>query len=176
MSFALSGNSAPSCSRTVALRAASACARSAFSGRLSASVTRAPATSRTRATSGAGGATLVHSILGWRVSATSSSAASSSSRMPRCATSSALTISPSVSSSAPPSTITIESREPETVRSTSENSSCWNVGLRIHAPSTRPTRTAAIGPFHGTTDIVNAAEAAVNPSTSASFSWSADRT
>jgi len=60
--------------------------------------------------------------------------------------------------------------------STSLNSSCWNVGFRIHAPSTRPTRTAATGPFQGTLDIVRAAEAAVTPSTSASFSWSADST
>ncbi len=113
---------------------------------------------------------MVHSILGRRRSATSSSAASISSRIPLCATSSPFTISASVSSSAPPSTITIESREPDTVRSTSENSSCWKVGLRIQAPSTRPTRTAAIGPFQGTLDIWSAAEAAVTPSTSASFS------
>ncbi len=96
--------------------------------------------------------------------------------MPLCATSRPFTISASVSSSAPPSTITIESAEPDTTMSTSENSSCWNVGLRIQAPSTRPTRTAAMGPFHGTWDMVSAAEAAVTPSTSASFSWSADST
>src|SRR2546427_8885128 len=46
---------------------------------------------------------------------------------------------------------------PDTTMSTSENSSCWKVGLRIHAPSTRPTRTAAMGPFHGTLDMVSAA-------------------
>ena len=72
--------------------------------------------------------------------------------------------------------MTMDSREPETVRSTSENSSCWNVGLRIQAPSTRPTRTAAIGPFHGTFDSDSAVEAATTPSTSASFSWSAEMT
>ena len=55
--------------------------------------------------------------------------------------------------------------------SMSENSSsCWKVGFRIQAPSTRPTRTAAIGPFQGTFDMARAAEAAVTPSTSASFS------
>jgi hypothetical protein len=43
----------------------------------------------------------------------------------------------------------IESAEPATIMSMSENSSAWNVGLSIHFPSTRPTRTPAIGPFHG---------------------------
>jgi len=76
----------------------------------------------------------------------------------------------SVNSSAPPSTMTIESRDPETVRSTSENSSCWKVGFSIHAPSTRPTRTAAIGPFHGTLESDSAVEAATTPRTSESFS------
>ena len=61
-------------------------------------------------------------------------------------------MSASVTSSAPPSTITIESSEPATTRSMSVYSSCWKVGLRIQLPSTRPTRTAAIGPFHGTVD------------------------
>src|SRR5213593_2525078 len=157
-SFTLSGNSGPSSSWIVAFKAASACARSDFSGRLSASDTRASASCFTRATSAAGGSTLVHSILGWRMSATSSFAASSSSRMPLCATSRHFTISASVSSSAPPSTITIESFEPDTTMSTLENSSCWKVGFRIQAPYTRPTRTAAIGPFHGTWDMVSAAE------------------
>ncbi len=169
-SFTLSGNSAASCSWIVAFSAPSACARSDFSGRFNASWTRASASSFTRLTCSGAGSTLVHSILGWRISATSSSAASSSSRIPFCATSSAFTTSASVSSRAPPSTITIESRDPETMTSRSENSSCWNVGFRIHAPSTRPTRTAAIGPFQGTFEIIRAADAAVAPSTSASFS------
>ena len=38
--------------------------------------------------------------------------------------------------------MTMESAEPLTTRSMVENSSCWNVGLRIQFPSTRPTRTA----------------------------------
>src|SRR5947209_4248644 len=122
---------------------------------------RGSASSLTRATRSAGGSTLVHSILGCRMSATSSVAAASSSRIPLCATSSPFTISGSVSSSAPPSTMTIESAEPDTTMSTSENSSCWNVGFKIQAPSTRPTRTAAMGPFQGTLDISSAAEAAV---------------
>src|SRR5881409_74154 len=108
-SFTLSGNSGPSSSWIVAFKAASACARSDFSGRLSASDTRASASCFTRATSPAGGSTLVHSILGCSISATSSPAASSSSRMPFCATSRPFTISASVSSSAPPSTIMVVS-------------------------------------------------------------------
>ena len=96
--------------------------------------------------------------------------------MPFCATLSASTISASDTSSAPPSTITIESEETLTTTSMVENSSCWNVGLRIQFPSTRPTRTAASGPFQGTGDRLSAAEAAITPSMSASFSWSADRT
>jgi len=43
-------------------------------------------------------------------------------------------------------------------------------GIQNQAPSTRPTRTAAIGPFHGTLDIDSAADAAVRPSTG-SFLW-----
>src|SRR5881409_2346610 len=113
-SFTFSGNSAASSSWIVALSAASAWARSDFSGRLSASDTRASASCFTRATSPAGGSTLVHSILGCCISATSSPAASSSSRMPFCATSRPFTIAASVSSSAPPSTITIESSPPDT--------------------------------------------------------------
>ena len=58
----------------------------------------------------------------------------------------------------------------------SENSSCWKVGLRIQFPSTRPTRTAASGPFHGTVERLSAAEAATTPRMSASFSWSAEST
>ena len=66
--------------------------------------------------------------------------------------------------------MTMESREPETIMSRSLNSSCWKVGFKIQAPSTRPTRTAATGPLQGTFDIERAADAAVTPSTSASFS------
>src|SRR6266699_3569482 len=156
-SFTFSGNSAASSSWIVAFKAASACARSDFSGRLSASETRASASCFTRATRSAGGSTLVHSILGCRISATSSLAASSSSRMPLWATSRAFTISASVSSSAPPSTITIESFEPDTTMSTSENSSCWKVGFRTQAPSTVPPRTAATGPSHAPGDTAGAA-------------------
>ncbi len=96
--------------------------------------------------------------------------------IPFCATFNASTTSASEISSEPPSTIRIESAEPLTTRSSVENSSCWKVGLRIQFPSTRPTRTAASGPFHGTVERVSAAEAATTPRMSASFSWSADST
>ncbi len=66
-------------------------------------------------------------------------------RAPR-ATSSSLT------SSAPPSTIMIESFEPATTSSMSLYSSCWNVGLSTQLSCMRPTRTAAIGPCNGIFD------------------------
>ena len=96
--------------------------------------------------------------------------------MPFWATFKASSISASETSSEPPSTITIESAEPLTTRSMLENSSCWKVGLRIQLPSTRPTRTAASGPFQGTVERPSAVAAATTPRTSASFSWSADST
>ena len=176
ISRSLSGNSSASFSTIVCLMALSACVRSAFTANVNASETLSSASSLTRATRSTGGSALTHSILGCCIASTTSSLMSSRSLMPLCATSNALTTSASVSSSAPPSTMTIDSREPETVRSKSENSSCWKVGFRIHAPSTRPTRTAAIGPFQGTLDSDSAADAAVTPSTSASFSWSAEST
>ena len=98
------------------------------------------------------------------------------SRIPFCATLSASSTSASEISSDPPSTITMESAEPLTTRSIVENSSCWKVGLRIQLFSTRPTRTAARGPFHGTTERLSAAAAAMTPRMSASFSWSAEST
>jgi hypothetical protein len=48
--------------------------------------------------------------------------------------------------------------------------------LRIQFPSTRATRTAPSGPFHGTVERLSAVEAAMTPRMSASFSWSADST
>ena len=40
----------------------------------------------------------------------------------------------------------------------------------------RPTRMAAIGPWNGISLIVRAAEAAIVPRMSGSFSWSVERT
>jgi len=70
--------------------------------------------------------------------------------------------------------MTIELSVPVTTMSMSEYSSCSNVGLITHSLETRPTRTLATGPPHGIGEIVRAAEAPSMPSTSASFSWSAE--
>ena len=112
----------------------------------------------------------VHVIFGTEFLAISSSWSFTCSRMPACATLSASTTSASEISSAPPSTIRTESAEPATVMSMLENSSCWNVGLRTHWFSIRPTRTAAIGPCHGTSDIDSAAETPIRAGMLASFS------
>ncbi len=75
----------------------------------------------------------------------------------------------------PASTIMIASRVPETTRSSSESASWLVVGLRTNSPSMRPTCTAPIGPWNGISLIVSAAEAAIVPRTSSSFSWSVER-
>ena len=45
-----------------------------------------------------------------------------------------------------------------------------------NSPSMRPTRTAPIGPWNGISLIVRAADAAIVPRMSGSFSWSVERT
>ena len=137
---------------------------------------RGSAAARTRATRSAGGSDFFHSIFGTLCFSSSSSWTATSSCSPFCATLRASTISASEISPAPPSTIMMESFVPLTTTSTSENSSCWKVGFRIHFPSTRPTRTPASGPANGIFEEASANEAATIPSTSASFSWSAERT
>ena len=52
--------------------------------------------------------------------------------------------------------------------------SCGKVGLSIHSPSTRPTRTADTGVSNGTLDIVSDTDAPMRARMSASFSWSAE--
>ena len=76
----------------------------------------------------------------------------------------------------PASTIMMASRVPETTRSSSDSASCEMVGLRTNSPPIRPTRTAAIGPWNGISLIVRAADAAIVPRMSGSFSWSVDMT
>ena len=95
--------------------------------------------------------------------------------MPSWATFSPSRMSSSGTSMAPPSTIRIASSVPATVMSTSEYSSCWKVGFRIHVSLMRPMRTAETGVLNGIFDMFSATEAPITPSTSASFSWSADR-
>ena len=46
----------------------------------------------------------------------------------------------------------------------------------MNSPSTRPTRTPAMGPLHGIGLMCSAAEAPIMASTSGGFSWSNDIT
>jgi len=85
-------------------------------------------------------------------------------------------MSASDTSSAPPSTIMMASALPATMMSSSLYSSCWKVGFSTHCPWMRPMRTAAIGPSKGMRDSISDMLAPVMPSTSASFSWSAETT
>src|SRR6266849_4963727 len=78
-------------------------------------------------------------------------------------------MSGSLTSIAPPSTITIASREQAITRSMSLSSRCLAVGLATHSPFTRPTRIPAIGPLNGMSEQNNAAEAPVMPWIALSF-------
>ncbi len=93
-----------------------------------------------------------------------------------CASVMPSTTSSSVTSSAPPSTITIESFDPVMMRSMSLYSSCWKVGLMAHFPSRRPMRTPASGWPKGILEALSASETARSDGTSASFCWSAETT
>ena len=77
---------------------------------------------------------------------------------------------------APASTIMMASRVPETTRSSSDSASWLYVGLSTNSPSMRPTRTAAMGPWNGISLMVSAADAAIVPMMSGSFSWSVEST
>ena len=85
---------------------------------------------------------------------------------------SASTITASETSFAPPSTITMASREAAITTSRSHSARWASVGLAMNWPFSRPTRTPAMGPLKGTSDRWSAAEAPVSASTSVSFSWS----
>ena len=77
---------------------------------------------------------------------------------------------------APPSTMTSALAEPATMMLRSAASiSAW-VGFAISLPSTRETRTAAIGDGNGTSESITAADAPTNASTSVSYSGSAEIT
>ena len=84
--------------------------------------------------------------------------------------------SSSVMSFASPSTITMVCSFPDTIISISESSICDRVGLMTNSPSIRPTRTVAIGPLKGISEIINAADAPKPASVSAIFSPSLDNT
>ena len=72
--------------------------------------------------------------------------------------------------------IKMESLVPATTISIIDDSSCLKEGFVTNSPSIFPMRTAPIGPKNGTSDKERAAEAAIVPKISASFSLSADNT
>ena len=86
----------------------------------------------------------------------------------------ASSISSSLISFASPSTITMESSDPATINSIEHLSISEMVGLTINCPSNFPTRTEAIGPSKGISDIPNAVDAPTAARTSASFPLSID--
>ena len=75
-----------------------------------------------------------------------------------------------------PSTIMMASLVPATTMSRALLARSDSVGLMTISPSTKPTRTAPIGPSHGICERVSAAEAPLIERMSGSFSWSADIT
>ncbi len=89
---------------------------------------------------------------------------------------------PSGVSQNPPSSMTTLSRLEDTTKSNSLVSCSRMVGLIRYAPLSDaasliyPTRTPAIGPFHGIGEMAIAAEVATNPNTSGSFSPSTEST
>ena len=69
-----------------------------------------------------------------------------------------LYITSSETISAPASIIAMRLSVDATVTAILETSRCSLVGLITNSPSTRPTETADIGPFHGTSDILRATD------------------
>ena len=63
----------------------------------------------------------------------------------------------SLTSAAPPSTITIASFEHATTMSMSAAACCSNVGNTMNSPLRRATRTPASGPSHGMSEMWTAA-------------------
>ena len=92
--------------------------------------------------------------------------------MARCANCSASSICGSDTSLALASTMVMCSAVPATTRLRSLVSSCAGVGLSTGVPSTSPTRTAPVGPSHGSGLTWSAALAATMPRMSGSFSSS----
>ena len=176
MSLELSGNSVRSPVLISAFTFSTASMRVCLSSWLRASLILPLASSLTRAETLEGISGFFHVIFSARPLESISSWMAMSSWMPRCPTVIASSMSASVTSSAPPSTIMIESFDAATTMSMSLYGSCWKVGLRIHFSWTRPTRTAAIGPMNGIFEALSAYDAATSAITSASFSWSAEMT
>ena len=80
------------------------------------------------------------------------------------------------SSFAPASTIITASWEPAMVRFSSDFSRCSTVGLMMNCPSTRPTRTPAIGPAHGISETESAQDAPIIAAISGGLSCSTEST
>src|SRR5581483_2531106 len=107
----------------------------------------------------------------------SSSCASQSLTISRCATSSASRMTFSGTRFAPASTIVKPSFVPTTIRSRSELCSVSSsVGFTTRLPSRRPIRTAPIGPTNGSGDTVSAAETALMARMSCGITRSAEKT
>ena len=90
------------------------------------------------------------------------------------AMSSASSISASVISLAPASTISTASSVPATTRSRSAVSCCSSVGLTTKLPSTLPMRTAPTGVGNGMLETMRAADAPFMARMSYGWSWSID--
>ena len=76
----------------------------------------------------------------------------------------------------PASIITIFSFVPARVTCISDFSRCATVGLITYSPSTKPSQTAPIGPFHGISEIDNEMEVPIIAATSGGLSCSTERT
>ena len=85
-------------------------------------------------------------------------------------------MSSSLASFAPPSTMTSALRLPATTTSRSLSSTMSGDGLMTSSPSTRATRTAAMGPRNGISEIVNAVDAPTKPGMSGEMSPSTEST
>ena len=116
----------------------------------------------------------VTSSLGLETLPASSRCAAHSFLISPWAMSSASSISASVISFAPASTIRIASSVPATIRSRSAVSCCSSVGLTTKLPSTLPMRTAPTGVGNGRLETIRAADAPFMARMSYGWSWSID--
>ncbi len=106
--------------------------------------------------------------------ARSSSIAAQMRAMGSLAASMAAIISSSETSWEPPSTMVIPTAVPATVISRRALAHCWKVGLTTYWPSICATRTAAMGPAKGMSEMWTAALAATTPIMSGGLMLSAE--
>ena len=81
----------------------------------------------------------------------------------------------SLTSLAPASTIEMASAVPATIRSSSDSSVSWRVGLMMNSSPISPMRTAPTGPSKGSSEIISAADAPLSARMSDWLTWSTDR-